>query len=223
MDEMLKYRPSPAMVLALLALFVALGGTGYAASNATSSRRHHHRILRGHRGPPGPPGPPGHVGPAGPRGARGPTGPRGATGPQGPQGIQGVQGPQGVPGTARAYALVEPACDGCGELPAGFTPLVAAHSHNVALSAANSGAPAGTWCIALGGGIEASAATVLTSVDLTGGPHTNHFALETAQWVPAAPDCHSGQIEVRTFGYAAGSGLAAPVPDDEAAFSLVVP
>ena len=89
-------RPSPATVIATIALLVALAGTGYAAvtlprnsvgnaqlqSNAvTSSKVKDHSLLRvdfgtnrvpaGPRGPVGPPGPPG----AG--GARGPTGPAG--------------------------------------------------------------------------------------------------------------------------------------------------
>lgn len=216
---MLKYRPSPAMVLALLALFVALGGTGYAASSARSAHKHH-RALRGRRGPPGPrglQGPPGHIGPTGPRGARGAAGAKGTTGPQGPQ------GPQGVPGTARAYALIEPACGGCGEEPAGFTPLVAAHSLNVALGVPLAGAPAGTWCFVLGAGaIDASTATVVTSAVSTAGPHTQHFALEVAHWVPAAPNCPTNEIEVQTVGYAE-SGTLTAVPDGEAAFSFVVP
>lgn len=37
---MRKYHPSPAMVVALLALFVALGGVGYAASDTTDSPQH---------------------------------------------------------------------------------------------------------------------------------------------------------------------------------------
>jgi hypothetical protein len=214
------------MLLALLALFVALGGTGYAASTATTSRhrRHHHRTLRGPRGPQGVPGPRGPAGPRGPTGPKGATGPKGSTGSTGPQGNTGIQGIQGPAGSARAYALVEPACGGCGELPAGFTPLVAAHSHNVvALGAPNSGAPVGTWCFVLGGGIEAATATVLTSVVTAATPRAQTFVLETARWVPAAPDCAAGQIEVRTYGYAEGPTLAAPVPDGEAAFSLVVP
>jgi hypothetical protein len=89
-------RPSPATVIASIALLVALAGTGYAAtslpknsvgnnqlqSNAvTSSKVKDHALLkvdfaanqlpRGARGAPGSPGPPGAPGTAG---ARGPTG-----------------------------------------------------------------------------------------------------------------------------------------------------
>src|SRR5262245_21891492 len=85
--------PSPAMVVALVAPFVALGGTGYAASTlgdnggdtAAAAARRHRRSLRG------------------PRGFRGRTGPQGPAGPAGAPGAQGVAGP---PGTAKAFAEV---------------------------------------------------------------------------------------------------------------------
>jgi hypothetical protein len=89
-------RPSPAMVIASIALLVALAGTGYAASSlptnsvgnaqlksnaVTSSKVKDHALLkvdfaanqlpRGAVGAPGPPGAPGNSG------ARGPTGPAG--------------------------------------------------------------------------------------------------------------------------------------------------
>jgi hypothetical protein len=80
----------PALVIASLALFVALGGGAYAASgmiNGSQLKNHSvqswklthlaWRQLRGDTGPRGPSGPAGHVGPAGPTGASGPTGPAG--------------------------------------------------------------------------------------------------------------------------------------------------
>ena len=90
-------RPSPAMVIATIALLVALAGTGYAATslpansvgnkqlqtNAVTSSKvkngsllkadfANNQIPKGPRGTVGPPGPPGTAG------ARGPTGPAGA-------------------------------------------------------------------------------------------------------------------------------------------------
>jgi hypothetical protein len=89
-------RPTPAFVLAAIALFVSLGGTGYAARTLTAGPSHHaqsaatksktltaaqvdkligsyiakhHLSLRG---------------PAGPAGPAGGTGPTGGTGPAGP-------------------------------------------------------------------------------------------------------------------------------------------
>jgi hypothetical protein len=73
--------PSPAMVVACIALFVAMGGTGYAATQLASGKEEasSSKVKRGPRGP---------------RGKRG------------PQGVQGAQGAQGAPGSAKAWALV---------------------------------------------------------------------------------------------------------------------
>jgi hypothetical protein len=115
MRRLSRHRPSPAMVVACISLFVALGGVGYAATigspqiknngvrsidirNGTIVRkdisRSTRRSLRGRRGPAGPPG------------ATGPRGRRGARGPAGPTGPTGATGATGAPGTARAYATV---------------------------------------------------------------------------------------------------------------------
>jgi len=82
-----KFRPSPAMVIACLALLIALGGTGYAAVQAlprnsvTTVQVKDFSLLardfkRGQlpRGAQGLPGPAGGVGPAGPQGPAGPAG-----------------------------------------------------------------------------------------------------------------------------------------------------
>jgi hypothetical protein len=74
--------PSPAMVVACVALFVAMGGTGYAATqlspeggDAVASKKGKAKGkgkgkgLRGPRGLQGPAGPPGPVGPAGAAGS----------------------------------------------------------------------------------------------------------------------------------------------------------
>ena len=242
------------MTIALVALFVALGGTGYAASriaisprsHATTARRHSGRLARkgahgarGHVGPLGPRGLQGQTGPEGPQGpqgqtgqtgAQGETGSRGQTGvtgemgPTGPQGIQGQagvqgpQGPQGVPGDARAYAFVEPQtpCGGC--MPT--TPLRPG-SLNVSLGSPllGSGAPAGTWCFVLAGGIEPSTATIVASVE---GPAPSS-SLDIAQWVAGAPDCSPEQVEVQTFRYKdEGSGLISE-HSGKISFSFVVP
>jgi hypothetical protein len=99
-------RPSPATVIASIALLVALAGTGYAATSlpansvgnvqlqdnaVTSSKVKDHGLLkvdfannqlprgaRGSRGARGPVGPTGSQGSAGLNGTRGPTGPAGA-------------------------------------------------------------------------------------------------------------------------------------------------
>jgi hypothetical protein len=72
-------KPSPALALAGLALFVALGGSAVAAQHflITSPRQIKPSVLRALHG------------------ARGPSGPAGAAGPQGAAGAQGPQGPAG--------------------------------------------------------------------------------------------------------------------------------
>lgn len=96
-------------VIALLALFVALGGTTYAATalpknsvgtqqlkkGAVTKAKINKKTIRQLKG---------NRGPAGPQGATGAQGPTGATGPQGPQGAQGPQGPPGPVGTVATLA-----------------------------------------------------------------------------------------------------------------------
>ncbi|MBS1892669.1 MAG: collagen-like protein [Actinobacteria bacterium] len=86
--------PSPAMIVACVALFAAMGGTGYAAGQfahrATASAS---KAKRGPRGKRGPAGPAGIQGAIGPRGATGPKGDRGETGAKGDRGEAGPAGP----------------------------------------------------------------------------------------------------------------------------------
>ncbi len=111
--------------LALLAMFVALGGTSVAATNALVPRnsvaspqvvngsllradlaKTTIKALKGNRGPRGLAGPQGATGAQGQTGAdstvpgaQGPAGPKGATGAQGPAGPKGATGPQGPAGS----------------------------------------------------------------------------------------------------------------------------
>jgi hypothetical protein len=106
-----KFRISPGSVLALIALFVALGGVSYAAvtingkniqNNSIPGKKLKNRAvtnakvkansLRANRLT---------------AGARASL--RGAQGERGPQGLAGPQGPQGAAGTALAYAQVDDA------------------------------------------------------------------------------------------------------------------
>ena len=90
-------RVSPAMVVAMLALLVALGGVSTAAqiqgSPQASEAKKKPKVLRGPRGPRGLRG---VAGPAGPRGAAGSPGAVGAQGPVGPQGPAGAPNPNAV-------------------------------------------------------------------------------------------------------------------------------
>ena len=115
-----RWRPTPATVVSLIALFVALGGTGYTAVALTPSNSVNSAsvingslqkvdlsqkavaALKGNRGAAGPQGPVGTHGLAGPQGAQGPKGDAGSIGPpgqQGPKGDAGATGAQGPPGT----------------------------------------------------------------------------------------------------------------------------
>lgn len=113
-----------ANVLATLALFVALGGSSYAAVKLTPGSVGNKELRNGavtsekvKKGslqardfkagqlPRGATGPQGPAGPQGPQGATGGQGAEGDPGPAGPQGPAGLQGPAG---TARAYGLVAP-------------------------------------------------------------------------------------------------------------------
>lgn len=203
-------RLSYANVVATLALVFALSGGALAASHylINSTKQINPavlRALRGRTGPAGPKGAPGTPGAQGPRGSTGPSGPAGTTGPAGQSGAQGPQGPPGnasvAYGDADAYADVEPPCEGCGELPEGFTPLVAARSKNVALPADSNAygvvdKPPGTWCFILEGGVEPGTATVVVSALRTEDERNSDVS---AEWVPGAPDCAASQIEIRTF------------------------
>jgi hypothetical protein len=121
-----KLRISPATVLSLLALFVALGGVSYAAvtingnniqnnsipgnklrNGAVTNQKVKPNSLRANRlTAAARANLQGAQGPQGPRGLQGPQGPRGERGERGEAGLSGAQGPQGPAGTALAYAQV---------------------------------------------------------------------------------------------------------------------
>jgi hypothetical protein len=118
--------PSPATVLSIVALLVALSGTAYAAGvlapkNSVGSAQVINgslqkadlskaaaAALKGNSGTPGSPGTAGPAGPAGPVGATGQagavgaTGQTGAAGAAGPAGTAGAAGPAGVTGPVGA-------------------------------------------------------------------------------------------------------------------------
>lgn len=221
-------KPTPAAVIATVALVLALGGTAVAASHyiITSTSQIKPSVLRALRAGVRTKGSTGLAGARGPAGATGAQGLAGAQGLPGPAGPAGVQGPQGVSGDARAYAVVEPPCIGCGELPNGFTPLVAARSKNVALAGHGNaygtdvqGKPPGTWCFILEGGIEPGTATVVASAVYTEDERSSSVS---AEWVPQAPDCSSSEIEIRTFAATIKAGSIVAEPAYAVSFSFVV-
>jgi hypothetical protein len=98
MRRAIRLRPSPALVIAALALFIALGGAGYAVtalprnSVTTIQVADHSLLARDFKSGQLPRGEQGRVGPLGSQGQKGDTG---SQGPQGPQGGTGPQGPAG--------------------------------------------------------------------------------------------------------------------------------
>ena len=115
---MLRRRPTPAMVISLIALFVALGGTGYAAATIGSAQIKNNSIKSAdvkNNAIKGTDVKDGSLAatdfargalPAGAQGARGPAGPAGARGPQGDRGPQGERGLRGEAGTNAANRVV---------------------------------------------------------------------------------------------------------------------
>jgi hypothetical protein len=104
----MRRRPTPASIIAVVALFVALGGTAIAASRyiITSTSQIKPSVLkelRGHDGATGPAGATGQAGTTGQAGAQGATGLAGNLGEKGATGNEGAvgkEGPQGLPGAS---------------------------------------------------------------------------------------------------------------------------
>jgi hypothetical protein len=102
------------MVVALIALFVALGTTGWAAVTLPRNSVGAVQLKSGAVTPPKVAkktialfkGRTGARGPAGPQGAQGPSGAQGATGAEGTTGASGPQGASGVPAT-KFFAWVD--------------------------------------------------------------------------------------------------------------------
>jgi hypothetical protein len=89
-------RPSPAMVVALIALLAATTGVSFAASQERSAKSSatSAKAAASNRGP------------RGKRGKRGKRGPQGPAGKNGKNGINGTNGTNGLDGTALGYATV---------------------------------------------------------------------------------------------------------------------
>jgi hypothetical protein len=103
------YRVLRQNIVAWLALFVALGGTGLAASRyvITSTAQIKPSVLKQLRDKPGPRGPRGETGSSGGLGATGAKGEPGARGEPGPKGDEGERGEAG-PGTMSFNTTVLP-------------------------------------------------------------------------------------------------------------------
>lgn len=178
-----------AAALAIAAMVVAvpaLALTGHSARHCkvVIVLRHGHHVktclLRGPRGFAGPRGP---VGPRGPQGVRGPVGVRGV------MGNRGLEGPAGPPGTARAYAVVQPASP-----PS--TPAAKLITTQTSKILKVSEPKPGIYCLVPGAGITPAEDTATVSPEIS-------YSTEEAPGVIAlnaqSKDCPVGNFEVETF------------------------
>jgi hypothetical protein len=176
MNVLRRLMPSPALVVASLALLFALGGTSFAAykqlvprnSVGTLQVKDNSLLRKDFRR--------GQI-PAGPRGAAGPQGP---AGPAGAAGQAGPAGPTGPAGAAKAYARVLSGGDVDDPRARGIA------------DAAVSKPATGVYCIDVDGG----ARNVIATLDVSGGAGSvAASALLTT--------CPSGkEVEVQTFNNA---------------------
>lgn len=169
-----RFRLSPAMVVAVVAVVLALGGVSWASIPDSSgvvhscykkengqlrvintdqgqTCRHSETALNwSQTGPQGPAGPQGATGPQGPAGPQGPTGATGATGPQGPKGDTGATGatgpagPQGPAGPTGATGATGPAGP---RGPVGPSDVIETRAHIMAPGATETIATAGSMQI----------------------------------------------------------------------------
>jgi hypothetical protein len=129
MPRVLRRRPSPALIVAIIALVIACAGTATAAgvlikrSSQVARGAINSGDLSNDRAvnlqdltPAARLALQNDAGPTGPQGERGAQGPAGARGDRGPRGEDGPIGPRGADGSAVAYAYVT----GLGDAPAGF-------------------------------------------------------------------------------------------------------
>jgi hypothetical protein len=140
-------RVSPALVVACIALVVALGGTGWAASRSPVAKRADGkgsaRTAQGPRGKRGPAGSAGAAGAAGMAGAEGQPGAPGSNGKDGAEGKAGADGVDGEDGVVAGYMTTVHNT----ENPAGFfgRPITAAWP--AATTVRSLELPAGTYFV----------------------------------------------------------------------------
>lgn len=186
------YRPSHATVVAYLALFVALGGSSYAAvalkKNSVKSRniaknavtspkvRNGALLSRDFKA--------GQL-PGGPQGPKGDTGARGA---DGIPGHDGADGADGAAGTARAFGI----SGGCGAAPVVACPVLRANGVAYAIKVAN-----GIYCVGVNN-ISATNSVAVVSVASV----VSNLEVDTAIWRSNNLACQPAEFEVETFSQA---------------------
>jgi hypothetical protein len=178
-----RFRPTYANVTATLALFVALGGTSYAAlslpANSVGSAQVKNGSLLKKDFKAG----------QLPAGKRGPAGARGAAGAAGAAGATGATGPSGAAGTARAYAQITAA----GALD------TSVNSKGITVSHPTSG----WYCIAFDAALGIGVNAFIMANPL---PIVNAIYPIELRWA-STPTCPAGQLGVITYidtAYTAG-------------------
>ncbi|HEY6888342.1 MAG TPA: hypothetical protein VI300_11200 [Solirubrobacter sp.] len=173
------HRPSPSIIVAVLSLTVALGGTGYAAtklpSNSVGSDQLKNNAVTGAKVRDGslfandfaagqlPRGAKGDTGPQGPGGNAGPAGPKGDAGAPGAPGSAGPKGDAGATGPSDAYVTAS----------AGVTlqdPPAMATIETL------TNVPAGSWVLTMTGNTTCGCSTtvdVVCQIDANGTPLTS--------------------------------------------------
>ena len=149
-------------------------------------------------------------------GAAGPPGPQGPTGALGPSGPQGPTGPAGVPGTATAYAVIDPIINP----PASFVPEKTKNFVGVTTPFT------GVYCLtpAPGMGIDPTVTPAVVSPEwgLSTPDFNSYFAYINAY--NGSTNCPAGDFEVETYLLPTGGST---VPDAEpsavVAFVIIVP
>jgi hypothetical protein len=210
--------PSPTLVIACLGLFVALGGTGYAAIHLQPRTRYvvasKSGLKRGPRGPEGPrglqgleglqgnPGAQGIPGSPGEKGAPGEKGEPGIPGLPGEKGERGEQGERGEPGMPGSGA---PAC------PENTTLIRGICFDSTSNSAASSLNEASEECAAKGGYLPSPEMLRSTSsvLDLGTGVGSDHQYTDEV-YADATTDSHYSTVVVDGTGAITQQSISDP-------------
>ena len=211
MNTKRRFRPTYASVIASVALFAALGGSSYAAVAITgkqvsdgslTGRDVHDRTLLARDFKQG-------QLPAGPAGAQGPQG------PAGPKGDTGQPGATGEPGTARAFAFVDPFR--CRDAPG---PCDVTKAKNV-VSARSLGG--GGYCVRVAAGIDPVASGAAAGVDFrrTDAPEAAASAMTDSG--PTSALCEASEISVQTQRLSVAGGTLVAEDASNVAFWVLLP
>jgi len=228
--------------VALLALFVALGGTSYAAITSipdaggvfhgcvnpqtgalrvgvSASSCHPSMVVRRGRRRVRVPAElaiawnqQGQRGPSGKTGKNGATGKNGTTGATGATGAQGAQGDTGATGTARAYATMRP--DEC------FLENNDCTIYNVKNIQSIRRLSTGVYCVAPTAGLKFGEVTPTLTTDTFNSGPANGFGTPIVGY-SSLNRCSAGEITVETFR-ATGAGPTVALSDNTS-FGIVIP